>query len=443
MYGNGNLAVLLNTSAGAVVSLDYVATTSGGTSSEGSIFEIGGGGVQGLTILETFANFVTTQPQVVDFAPDISGWTGLASVSQFDSSLGTLDEVILNVGNTVSGAFSAENLEGVPASVAMSETAFMTVTTPYDTATGQLPVTKVSAADSDAVSLGALIGGYDGTPDFSGIAGQSDAIVNDPGSDSAGVWGLTDLTDLDAFTGTGSIALPVSTYGQSVVKGPSNLLTELTRQTGGTVSVSYVYTPASSPNDSASCFAEGTRIATPDGEVAVECLVPGQMVALAHGGVAPIAWIGRQNVDCSRHRDPKAVWPVLVRAGAFAESVPSRDLFLSPDHAVFADGVLIPVRCLLDGENIVQVARDRVRYFQVELPEHGLLLAEALAVESFLDTGVRHNFDNGGLARALHPNFAALVWEAAGVAPLVQTGPLVQAVRARLAARWTQRHAVA
>jgi len=34
--------------------------------------------------------------------------------------------------------------------------------------------------------------------------------------------------------------------------------------------------------------------------------------------------------------------------------LPARDLLLSPDHAVFIDGVLIPVRYLINGSTIVQ-----------------------------------------------------------------------------------------
>ena len=63
------------------------------------------------------------------------------------------------------------------------------------------------------------------------------------------------------------------------------------------------------------------------------------------------------------------------------------------------------------------------------------LLAEGLTVESFLDTGTRHHFDNGGAAIAAHPNFSRSGWEAGGCAPLPRTGPVVDAVRARIAAR--------
>jgi len=49
---------------------------------------------------------------------------------------------------------------------------------------------------------------------------------------------------------------------------------------------------------------------------------------------------------------------------------------------------------------------DEVTYYHVELDDHDLLLAEGLPVESYLDTGDRSNFENGGGPIALHPDFS-------------------------------------
>jgi hypothetical protein len=133
---------------------------------------------------------------------------------------------------------------------------------------------------------------------------------------------------------------------------------------------------------------------------------------------------------------------VRVRAGAFGENVPVRDLYLSPDHAVFVDNVLIPVKLLLNATTIAQVGNDRVRYFHVELPRHAIILAEGLTVESYLDTDARANFQRTGETIRLFPDFAprpetALAWETRGAARLVLSGPDLEIARrsvARLAA---------
>jgi Hint domain len=129
----------------------------------------------------------------------------------------------------------------------------------------------------------------------------------------------------------------------------------------------------------------------------------------------------------------RKVWPVRVQAGAFGRELPARDLWLSPDHAVFFEGVLIPVKHLINGAAIAQVQVDRITYYHIELPRHDVILAEGLATESFLDTGGKCMFENGGAPMVLHPDFAILQWEAAGCAPLVVTGPEVVAARRRLA----------
>jgi hypothetical protein len=141
------------------------------------------------------------------------------------------------------------------------------------------------------------------------------------------------------------------------------------------------------------CFAEGTRIRTPRGEVPVEDLTVGAEVELANGGTKPVIWIGKQSVE-QRAR------PVHVRAHAFPRHVPRRDLWLSPDHAVHMDGVLIPVRYLMNGCTIVQEAADEVTYYHVELASHDVLLAEGLPCESYLDTGNRSAF---ATSDAAHP----------------------------------------
>lgn len=189
------------------------------------------------------------------------------------------------------------------------------------------------------------------------------------------------------------------------------------------------------------CFLAGTVISTPKGGVAVEQLSVGDVVLTGDRGVAPITWIGSRRIDCNRHAEPMRIWPILVRAGAFAAARPARDLFLSPDHAIFAQGVLIPVKYLLNGRSIVQVASDEVTYFHLELPEHSVILAEGLAVESYLDTGDRRAFSGAEGPRILHPFFGsertdiALVMEALGCAPFRVTGPEVEQTRATLARR--------
>lgn len=193
------------------------------------------------------------------------------------------------------------------------------------------------------------------------------------------------------------------------------------------------------------CFARGTRIATPDGEIPVETLAPGDLVVTEAGEAMTVRWIGRRRLDCRRHPEPSVVRPVRISAHAFGPDLPSRDLYVSPGHAIGFRNVLIPAWLLINGRNVTQPGAGVVEYFHIELDRHEILLAEGLPAESYLDAGDRHQFDNGGTRLALYPDFAARAWECAAAAPLVQTGRLLEAARRHLrrteddagSSRWT------
>jgi hypothetical protein len=271
------------------------------------------------------------------------------------------------------------------------------------------------------------------TIDFADATGT---LVLDDGTDFAGT--------IAGFVGGDTIAL--TGFGG---QGDSSSYSSNTLSISGTNTASLVFAGASGVTfDPASgdvtCLLAGSRILTNRGPVAVEALRVGDRV-MTHGGVLrPIRWIGHREVDCRRHPRPERVRPVRIAAGAFGPGLPGRTLFLSPDHAVFEEGVLIPVRHLVSGESIRQAPADHAHYFHVELDRHEVMFAEGLPVETFLDTGNRSSFANGGGVTALHPEFAAesgalfAIWQSLGFAPLRVTGPEVARVRARLQRRACQ-----
>ncbi len=155
------------------------------------------------------------------------------------------------------------------------------------------------------------------------------------------------------------------------------------------------------------CFAGGTRLDTPDGQVTVENLQIGDKVLTASGQVRPILWIGRRHLDLTRHAEPRKVQPIRIMAEALAPGLPRRDLLVSPDHAMLLDGLLIPARLLLNGASVRREERWRtVTYYHVELDSHDVLLAEGAAAESYLDTGNRHTFENADGPMTLHPDMS-------------------------------------
>lgn len=167
---------------------------------------------------------------------------------------------------------------------------------------------------------------------------------------------------------------------------------------------SFAVTAAGVLTTTAPCFCPGTLIRTDRGDVAVEALAIGDIVVTASGTRRPIQWIGYRHMDLTRHPAPHRAQPIRVRAGAFGFGQPSRNLFLSPEHAVLRDGLLIPIRLLVNGSSIVRETRSAVTYYHIELETHDILLAEDLPVESYLDTGNRGMFSNADVPLHLHPD---------------------------------------
>ena len=151
------------------------------------------------------------------------------------------------------------------------------------------------------------------------------------------------------------------------------------------------------------CFMAGTGIATPKGPVSVETLAIGQLVMTADGRAAPVRWIGRQTVARLFARDNL---PIRIKAGALAEQLPSRDLLVSPAHALLVDGVLAQAGALVNGVSILRESQVPASfiYYHVELDDHALILAENVPAETFVDNVERTVFDNWDEYLALYPD---------------------------------------
>jgi hypothetical protein len=204
----------------------------------------------------------------------------------------------------------------------------------------------------------------------------------------------------------------------------------------GSVTLAGSYTTASfvlkaDPNGGSDvmipCFLAGTRIAVADGERRVERLRAGDRVRTASGAVREIVWVGHRTVDVAGSVWPDQVAPVRIAAHAFGRGLPHRDLLLSPDHAVSHAGVLIPVYLLINGHSVRRAQVALARYTHVELASHDILLAEGLAVESYLDTGNRALLGLGDAEASGMPKRAAVP-----CAPLVLGGPVLARARRHL-----------
>jgi hypothetical protein len=146
----------------------------------------------------------------------------------------------------------------------------------------------------------------------------------------------------------------------------------------------------------AMCFAEGTRIATPAGEVAVETLAPGDLVLTADGRAVPVLWIGVQTLRRGLAHQNRT--PIRIAQGALGGGLPHRDLVVTADHGMVLDGVIVTAGALANGTTVRPVDRlslpPRYRVWHVETEAHEVLLAEGAPTESFVCYVGRAAYDN-------------------------------------------------
>jgi hypothetical protein len=262
-----------------------------------------------------------------------------------------------------------------------------------------------------------------------------DAAVGGSGNDSFTVNGDADTINGGGGTNTAVFSGNRASYGLSK-SGSSILVTNTATSVTDTLTniQTLQFADMSVAASSIACYAAGTLVATPGGEVAVEALRIGDLLVTAAGPARPVRWIGRRSYSGQFVARNPGVLPIRIGAGALNEGLPRRDLFVSPEHAMFVDEVLVPARLLVNGSSISQSgATESVTYFHLEMESHDVILAEGAPSETFVDDGSRGGFHNAGEFRALYPD--AVHGPARYCAPRAEEGAVLEAIRARINAR--------
>ncbi|WP_378949001.1 Hint domain-containing protein [Paracoccus sp. R86501] len=142
------------------------------------------------------------------------------------------------------------------------------------------------------------------------------------------------------------------------------------------------------------CFARGSLIDTPSGQVAIEDLQAGDLVRTMDRGFQELRWIGSRQLDAIDLRQHPRLLPIRIKAGALGEGLPEKDLIVSPQHRMLVRSaiakrmfgtheVLIPANKLLilDGIDIDEAATS-VEYFHMLFDQHEIVFANGSAAES-------------------------------------------------------------
>lgn len=142
------------------------------------------------------------------------------------------------------------------------------------------------------------------------------------------------------------------------------------------------------------CFASGTMIRTPQGDVAVEDLRPGMMVMTRDAGAQPLRWCGASHVPAAVLRAEDRLRPIRIEAGALGAGMPSATLRVSPQHRVLVSSaiaqrmfgtaeLLVPAKHLTDLPGVsVDDDLSGVTYHHLMLDAHHILTSNGAPTES-------------------------------------------------------------
>ncbi len=232
--------------------------------------------------------------------------------------------------------------------------------------------------------------------------------------DGAAAYAVT-VTFFDGSTQTAAIPVFQSTTGELILAPSLGAAGNAVLESAAIVSVrldsvlgdSYSGLNVNRPELEFACFAKGTMIATPSGELAIEMLSRGDMVLTADHGAQEIQWIGHAEVDLNKAPNMR---PVIIRAGALGDGLPVQDLTVSPQHRVLVrskiaqrmfgtDEVLVAAKQLLalDGIELAQDI-DRVIYYHFLFDGHQVVWSNGALTES-LFTGPQALKSVGAAAR--------------------------------------------
>jgi len=454
---SGYSGLALASDGGEGVELAFASTTSSGSSGGGSVIVSSGVTSSGLVVS-------SGQQVTVEAGGTITGATILSGGNAVVAGTDT-NSVISSGGNElVTGSASGDVVSGVQLVSATNAT--VSNETVYNGGEIDLYLKTTSATDITLSGGGLNINGNAFGTDIT-ITNGGLIDLQSPKANITGTLvfsGAGTLEETDTVSAGYGVAATITGFGAGdvidvTVMGADTVLTSavvsgntVETLTSGSVSESFTFSGLYTENffklssdnvggvmitaDGTPCYCPGTLITTTTGDVPVEELQIGDLLVTASGAARPIHWIGRRAYGGRFAAGRKDILPVTIKAGALAENTPRRDLTVSPLHAMFIDGVLIPASALVNGVSVVQAtAVPEVRYIHIELETHDVIHAEGALSETFLDDGSRGMFHNAAEYDVLYPN--ELRHEPIYCAPRIEDGLKVEEIRAHLIQRAT------
>lgn len=174
----------------------------------------------------------------LSFGPASFDYNTSLNFPLFDPSLGTLNSITFKLQGSVTSDQGAENLSvNSGGNVTLISRATMTLFRPDNTA---LVITIPGATNVFTATT------FDGSVDFGGTSGASYSQV----STSSDLSVYSGASDLNLFTGLGTIGLPISAAGTSTANGSGTITSTFSTQGSTTATVIYDFSPTVVPEAS-------------------------------------------------------------------------------------------------------------------------------------------------------------------------------------------------
>lgn len=268
-----------------------------------------------------------------------------------------------------------------------------------------------AGADVFVVSGADTISDFDATSGISGNGNQDNDFV-----DLSAYYNKANLAAWNAANPTNQFDNPLKWLQADQADGVLQSAGGLRILNGGAP----VSGAAFNVENTAVCFAAGTRLNTAKGHRPIEKLRVGDLVETADHGLQPVRWIGQM---CVCAADEMA--PIFIAAGALGNR---RDLLVSPQHRMLLSGwqvelmfgeseVFAAAKMLVNGTTIRPQPMAQVTYYHLMFDAHEIVFAEGAGAESFHPG--EEGFDALGQAAcdeicALFPQIAAQGFAAYG-----------------------------
>ncbi|MBO9472874.1 Hint domain-containing protein [Shimia sp. R10_1] len=363
---------------------------------EGSVVKVSAWDADGNPIEVTATPSATTNLHLVDIDGDGTTEAAIASGSMQGDALDADNSVIVDIPGPVARLLiRTVSLDDAPADATISDVFFDTVTVSNGFEADDL---LIGGAGDD--SLFGQFGddtlvGMDGADTMLGGADQDTFVLIGPGDVIDGSETGVDFDTINLFRAAEDAnpggSLRITFDPDNGENGTIHFLDADGVETGTAI---FRNIENISDVPVIVCFTPGTKILTPRGEVAVECLTAGDKVVTRDNGLQEIRWTGRKHVSGLDLMLAPKLRPILIKQGALGPNQPERDMMVSPNHRMLLVSeqaellfeereVLVAAKHLLHLDGVDQVDTAGVDYIHFMCDHHEVVLADGAWCESF------------------------------------------------------------